>query len=64
MKTFEVEVTAMVTISITKSFPVEAETIEEAKLLANKMYQDEIDDEYGYADYDEVEYGYIGVLKQ
>ena len=61
---YEVEVGAMVTIHITKSFPVDAETRAEAVEKAKKAFADAIDEEYGYADYDEgdIELGYIGGL--
>jgi hypothetical protein len=61
---YEVEIGAMVTIHITKSFPVDAETRAEAIEKAKKAFAKAIDAEYGYADYDEgdIELGYIGGL--
>ena len=61
---YEVEIGAMVTIHITKSFPIDAETRAEAVEKAKKAFAEAIDAEYGYADYDEgdMELGYIGGL--
>ena len=61
---YEVEIGAMVTIHITKSFPVDAETRAEAIEKAKEAFAEAIDAEYGYADYDEgdIELGYIGGL--
>ena len=61
---YEVEIGAMVTIHITKSFPIEAETRAEAVEKAKKAFADAIDEEYTWADYDEgdIQLGYIGGL--
>ena len=62
---YEVEIGAMVTIHITKSFPIDAETRAEAIEKAKKAFAEAIDAEYGYADYDEgdIELGYIGGIQ-
>lgn len=61
---YEVEIGAMVTIPITKSFAVDAETRAEAIEEAKKAFAEAINAKYGYADYDEgdIQLGYVGEI--
>ena len=63
MKEFEIEIGAFVTISVTESFIIEANNLEEAKEKAVAAFRDYLDGCYSYADFDDVEYGYCAEHK-
>ena len=63
---FEIEVGGMITIQVTESFPIKANTLEEAKAEAIELFSKYLEDTYGYVDFDkdDIEIGYTGILKQ
>ena len=63
MKEFEIEIGAFVTISVTESFIIDANSLEEAKEKAIAEFRNYLDDCYSYADFDDVEYGYCAERK-
>ena len=62
-KEFEIEIGAFVTISVTESFIIDANSLEEAKEKAIAEFRNYLDDCYSYADFDDVEYGYCAERK-
>lgn len=55
MRTFEVDVNAMVTIYETEHFAVRANSVEEAEEEARKLFKSRMSEKHGYADYEEGE---------
>ena len=53
MSLYKVSVNAQITIFEEHSFLIEANCPEEAEELAHGAYKQEVDDKYGWADYDE-----------
>ena len=64
MKLYEVEVTANVTSSVTKAYPIEANSMDEAKAKAREQFEDEMEIDNSVIKVRNIEFGYIGVLKQ
>lgn len=60
MPLYEVSVAAQITIFEEHSFPIEASCPEEAKQLAHEAYKREVDNKYGWVDYDESHIEYCG----
>lgn len=60
---YEVEIGAMVTINVTTSFPIAAANKEEALEKAKALFDSYLEDNYGYADYDDCQIGYVGKIK-
>lgn len=61
-KVYEIEITAEVKSSITKSYPIEADTEEEAKAKAKEWLIDDLEKDNNVMSIDTIEYGYTGVL--
>lgn len=61
-KVYEIEITAEVKYSITKSYPIEADTKEEAKARAKEWLIDDLEEDNNVMSIDKIEYGYTGVL--
>ena len=64
MTVYEVEVTANVTSSVTKAYPIEANSMDEAKAKAREQFEDEMEIDNSVIKVRDIEFGYIGVLKQ
>ena len=64
MKLYEVEVTGTCLSSITISYPVEAENPYEARLKAKAQFKEEIAERNDVTEILNIEFGYMGVLKQ
>lgn len=61
-KVYEIEITAEVKCSITKSYPIEADTEEEAKARAKEWLIDDLEEDNNVMSIDKIEYGYTAVL--
>ena len=61
-KVYEIEITAEVKCSITKSYPIEADTEEEAKVKAKEWLLDDLEKDNNMISINAIEYGYTGVL--
>ena len=59
MKEWEIEVSGMVTITVTESFYCKGETLEEAKEKAIAAFKQMLDEEYAWHDCDDIEIGDI-----
>ena len=64
MTVYEVEVTANVTSSVTKAYPIEANSMDEAKAKAREQFEDEMEIDNSVIKVRDIEFGYTGVLKQ
>lgn len=62
MKLYEIEITADVTSSVTKAYPIEANSIDEAK--AREQFEEEMETDNSVVKVRNIEFGYMGVLKQ
>lgn len=64
MKTYEIEITADCIASITKSYAVEANNPYEARLKAKEELKADIEMRNDVTEILNIEFGYMGVLKQ
>lgn len=64
MKLYEVEVTGTCLSSITISYPIEANSPEEAKEKAKEEFKAEIEQRNSVIEILGIEFGYMGVIKQ
>lgn len=63
-KIYEVEVTGTCLTSITISYPIEADSADEAKEKASKMFKEEVDNKNNVIEILNIEHGYVGVIKE
>lgn len=64
MKIYEIEITADVTSSVTKAYPIEANSLDEAKAKVREQFEDEMEVDNSVIKVRNIEFGYTGVLKQ
>jgi hypothetical protein len=64
MKIYEIEVTADVTSSVTKAYPIEANSMDEAKAKAREQFEEEMEIDNSVIKVRNIEFGYTGVFKQ
>ena len=64
MKLYEVEVTGTCLMSVTISYPVEANSVDEAKTEASRIFKEEVDSRNNVIEILNIEHGYIGVIKE
>ena len=64
MKVYEIEITADVTSSVTKAYPIEANSIDEAKARAREQFEEEMEIDNSVVKVRNIEFGYMGELKQ
>lgn len=61
-KVYEIEITAEVKYSITKTYSIEADTEEDAKAKVKECLIYDLEEDNNVISIDKIEYGYTGVL--